>query len=268
MEYGDAFTREKLDKVTEVTPCFVLPEGYNHMGSVVKSITSIGLFIGKIELIKFRDENELIEVLDSTALVSKINRLLSDVTLYMEVIGEPAKLQVVFDKFPFFKFYRNNLKIVNFFKTRSEPSPAVFDNCSCLIIKPHASEHIGEIIKVLIENKFEISAIENFNNFNFFEFSEIYREILNDQFNDSVHEMSTGNSVVIQVRKENCVEALRQLCGPYDPEIARHLSPETLRAKYGVDRVKNAVHCSDLEEDGKTDCQYFFKIVKLMNNCK
>lgn len=33
-------------------------------------------------------------------------------------------------------------------------------------------------------------------------------------------------------------------------EISRHLRPNTLRALYGKDKVKNAVHCTDLPEDG------------------
>lgn len=33
-------------------------------------------------------------------------------------------------------------------------------------------------------------------------------------------------------------------------EIARHLRPATLRAMFGKDKIKNAVHCTDLPEDG------------------
>lgn len=33
-------------------------------------------------------------------------------------------------------------------------------------------------------------------------------------------------------------------------EISRHLRPNTLRALYGKDKVKNAIHCTDLPEDG------------------
>ncbi|MED6244921.1 Nucleoside diphosphate kinase 7 [Ataeniobius toweri] len=44
-------------------------------------------------------------------------------------------------------------------------------------------------------------------------------------------------------------------------EIARHLRPNTLRALYGKDKVKNAVHCTDLPEDGGLEVQYFFKIL-------
>ena len=33
-------------------------------------------------------------------------------------------------------------------------------------------------------------------------------------------------------------------------EIARHLRPKTLRARFGIDKIKNAVHCTDLPDDG------------------
>jgi len=45
-----------------------------------------------------------------------------------------------------------------------------------------------------------------------------------------------------------------------DPEIAKNLRPKTIRAKYGMDRVANAIHCTDLPEDGTLECEYFFSI--------
>jgi len=53
------------------------------------------------------------------------------------------------------------------------------------------------------------------------------------------------------------IESFRKLCGPMDPEIAKNLRPTTIRAKFGVDRARNAVHCTDLEEDGVVEVVYF-----------
>lgn len=49
-------------------------------------------------------------------------------------------------------------------------------------------------------------------------------------------------------------------------ELARELRPNTLRAKFGKTKVQNAVHCTDLPEDGllevilsvtkSKECQY------------
>jgi len=45
-----------------------------------------------------------------------------------------------------------------------------------------------------------------------------------------------------------------------DPEIAKSLRPRTIRAKFGESRAANAVHCTDLEEDGVLEVEYFFSI--------
>jgi len=54
----------------------------------------------------------------------------------------------------------------------------------------------------------------------------------------------------LEVRQQNVVKIFREMVGPSDPEIAKYLRPNTIRAKFGLDRVKNAVHCTDLPEDG------------------
>lgn len=42
----------------------------------------------------------------------------------------------------------------------------------------------------------------------------------------------SGPSIVMTIEKdEHVVEKFRQLCGPHDPEIAKYLRPNTLRAK-------------------------------------
>jgi nucleoside-diphosphate kinase len=66
----------------------------------------------------------------------------------------------------------------------------------------------------------------------------------------------------MEIRQENVVEAFRKLCGPHDPEIAKTLRPGTIRAKFGEDRVCNAIHCTDLPEDGVIECEYFFSILQ------
>jgi nucleoside-diphosphate kinase len=73
-----------------------------------------------------------------------------------------------------------------------------------------------------------------------------------------IDQLSAGPAVALEVRQDNAVEKFRKFCGPYDPEIARKLEPTTLRARFGTDRVLNAVHCTDLPEDGRLEVQYIF----------
>lgn len=57
------------------------------------------------------------------------------------------------------------------------------------------------------------------------------------------------------------VTSCRLLAGPHDPEVAKKLSPKSLRAKYGVDKICNAIHVTDLPEDGVLEVDYFFRIL-------
>jgi len=52
------------------------------------------------------------------------------------------------------------------------------------------------------------------------------------------------------------------VCGPHDPEMAKTVRPKSLRAVYGKDKGKNAVHCTDLPEDGILEVEYFFNILQ------
>lgn len=53
----------------------------------------------------------------------------------------------------------------------------------------------------------------------------------------------------------------RKLAGPSDSEVARQIRPHTLRARFGNDKYRNAVHCTDLPEDVNLELEYFFKIL-------
>jgi nucleoside-diphosphate kinase len=76
-----------------------------------------------------------------------------------------------------------------------------------------------------------------------------------------VTELSSGTSVLAIVRGESVVSRLREVVGPFDPEIARHLRPKSVRSLFGVDRVKNAVLCTDLPDDGPLECKFFFVVM-------
>mmetsp|Transcript_187 Transcript_187/g.208 ORF Transcript_187/g.208 Transcript_187/m.208 type:complete len:109 (+) Transcript_187:841-1167(+) len=93
------------------------------------------------------------------------------------------------------------------------------------------------------------------------EFYDVYKGIL-PEYLPLIEHLIGGPSIVLEIRQENAVQTFRQLAGPHDPEIAKYLRPNTIRAKYGLDRVRNAVHCTDMAEDGVIECEYFFNILQ------
>ena len=52
------------------------------------------------------------------------------------------------------------------------------------------------------------------------------------------------------------------ISGTLDPEIAQHIRPGTLRARFGQNKVKNAVHCTDLADDTQLELEFFFKLLQ------
>ena len=78
-----------------------------------------------------------------------------------------------------------------------------------------------------------------------------------------VDELSSGPSIVIELSKggENLVQSFRQFCGPSDPKVASAIRPGTIRAKFGVNKVQNAIHCTDLETDGAFESNFMFKVL-------
>ena len=89
----------------------------------------------------------------------------------------------------------------------------------------------------------------------------VYKGIL-PEFAAICENMIIGPCVVLEVlNKGNPVHDFRELCGPHDPDIAKTLRPGTIRSTFGLDRVRNAVHCTDLPEDGVLECEFFFKVL-------
>jgi len=142
---------------------------------------------------------------------------------------------------------------------------AVFNNCSLCLIKPHMFTEglAGQVIDMILDAGFEISAMEMFSLTRpvIEEFYDVYKGVL-PEYLPLIEHMSNGPILALEVRQQNAVASFRELCGPHDPEIAKHLRPNSIRAKFGHDRVKNAVHCTDMPEDGVLEVKYFFNILQ------
>lgn len=79
-------------------------------------------------------------------------------------------------------------------------------------------------------------------------------------FGDLVRFMTSGPCVVMAIEGENAVARYREVMGPTDSKKA----PEgTIRAKFGTDIEKNAVHGSDAPETAKTEIGFFFPAAEL-----
>ncbi|XP_974333.3 nucleoside diphosphate kinase homolog 7 [Tribolium castaneum] len=142
-------------------------------------------------------------------------------------------------------------------------------NSTCCVIKPHAISEgkLGYIISFITDAKFKITAMQTFyfSNANAEEFLEVYKGVVSD-FHALLMSFLDGPCIGLEIsgKSEDVGDVhgeFRKFCGPNDPEVARQIRPNTLRARFGLDKYKNAVHCTDLKEDTELELEYLFKIL-------
>jgi len=154
-----------------------------------------------------------------------------------------------------------------YFETPHAPT-ATFENCTCCVVLPHVLKEgrAGEVVAAIQrDGGVRITAMELFtlDRTTAAEFLEVYEGVV-PHFNESVDHFTTGPCLAMELvgqHSSDVVAQFRASAGPWDVEMAKELKPQTLRAKFGHDRVRNAVHCTDLAEDGVLECQYFFDIL-------
>lgn len=293
IDYADDYTRRALENRKGRTLALVKPDGYNHIGTVLNAAQAAGFVIARCKMVRMNAEQASQFVrLQEVQQPDDEEHLKADVCVAMELVGDDAvsKWQAIVgptdpgqarSEAP--RSLRAHLgndatrnavhasadpssaaaEIEFFFgKSHKWPTTAVFNNCSLVVVRPHAFQSAGEIVTRILGEGFEVSAmgIWHMDRATSEEFLEVYKGVM-PEYHDSCSQLCTGPSLVMEVRQENAVPAMRKLVGPHDPEVAKHLRPGTIRAKYGVDRVQNAVHCTDLPEDGLLEVEYFFNIL-------
>ena len=136
------------------------------------------------------------------------------------------------------------------------------------VIKPHTVlDGAAGLVLDIIQDHFVITALRqvHLDKVAAAEFLEVYKGVLvAGEFNSMVDEMVSGPCVAVEVADRDGaspVEAFRELCGPMDPELGRVLRPKSIRAQFGLNKMRNAVHCTDLPEDGQLEVEYMFSLL-------
>ena len=75
--------------------------------------------------------------------------------------------------------------------------------------------------------------------------------------------MSSSQSMVLALKKDNAVSAWREAIGPTNPEDA---AEGTIRRDFATSIGENAVHGSDSDENAKKEIGFFFAESELITN--
>ncbi|EPY23737.1 nucleoside diphosphate kinase [Strigomonas culicis] len=256
VDYGDDATRKKLSANSAEIMLAVSESGLLKAGIIIESLSTNNLLLKNVRLVDIPADI-------ATAIHTTTRCLL------IVVSGSDAseKADTTAQKFTGV-VTRVDTQVAEILTTLAlgpGKTTAVMQNCSVCVVKPHAVTACqeGPILQQLIDEGFLVSAIGlySMSPADADDFLEVYSGVL-PEFKKLVEQLSSGPCLAIEVCAENCVAALRAVCGPLDPEVGHALFPHTIRAKYGVDRVRNAVHCTDLEEDGPLESEFFFSLLQ------
>ena len=296
VDFGDEFTTRKLRSKKEKTFGLIKPDCLGKMGEILRRVNKEGFILTQLKMVhlsqkevaEFYREHEgkvffssLIDYLTRGPVVAFEIMGANAVTKWREILG-PTDSSVARQEAPgSIRAQFGTDKTQNachgadsadsakreaefFFGRKRRQNTARFRNSTLGIVKPHAVIEglVGPIVKEITSAGLEITAVQlhNIDKANSQEFYEVYKGVV-AEYNQMVEQLSSGPCVVLEVSGENAHGAFRELVGPSDPEIARHLRPHSLRAKFGQDKIKNALHCTDLPDDSILEVEYFFKIL-------
>jgi len=246
IEYADDFTKRTFASTSQSTVAMVMPEAMPDLGKIVDNVCRDGFVISEMKML----QGGAALILTAEDAVAKWAAMIEGKT---GVSGSltPASADE---------------EAAGIFGPASpKPTLANPDQSSLLLVRPHAvvEGNLGQIIDYVMQCGFQIANLQmmQMSRPNAQEFLEVYKGVV-PEYADWVEELTGGKCVAMQVlMAANPVLALRELCGAHDPEIASHLQPNSVRARFGSSKVKNAVHCTDLPEDGPLEVDYFFTIL-------
>ncbi|CAD5120997.1 DgyrCDS9541 [Dimorphilus gyrociliatus] len=136
--------------------------------------------------------------------------------------------------------------------------PHIYVERTLAIIKPDATEKEEEIKDIVLRSGFTILQRRKVH-LTPEQASEFYAEHYGKLFFPSlIAYMSSGPIVAVALSKDKAISHWRQLLGPTSTFKARDTNPDSLRAIYGTDDQRNALHGSDSYSNAEREIRFFF----------
>lgn len=269
--FADRATASALRSLRQRALLMVPPREMKRLGHVVSAVDRTGLIVAAFKTVRLDDVSAKRWVSMAHDMDSVDETVLSKgaLSVVMEIRGRDAmsalsslakSVHVSVDAEAAEK------EIAFFFDPQSAPScalasTAMFEKCSLCLIKPHivAEGRSGDIIQSIVSAEdIEMSACERvqLTKEDCAEFLESYSFL--KRHSEHIFELYAGPCVAMEVRGEDVVRRLRDLAGPHDAVIAREIAPKSIRAQFGHNQIRNAVHVTDLETDGAIESRFVF----------
>ncbi len=129
---------------------------------------------------------------------------------------------------------------------------------SLIICKPDCMEqkHVGKVVDRFEKAGFEIVGCK-MTRLSSAQLREHYAHVADKPFYPEIEAfMSSRPVIVLALKGDDVVAKVRELLGPTD---SRKAAKGTIRGDFGTEMMKNVVHASDSEENGRIEIARFFK---------
>ncbi|XP_042614216.1 nucleoside diphosphate kinase 7-like isoform X2 [Cyprinus carpio] len=255
--YGDQYTANKLGSKKERTLAMIKPDAVTKVGDIIQMIYDANLIVTKAKMTKltWKQAADFYTEHQSKSFFNNLVQFVSSgPVIAMELMGDEAvstwrKVLGPTDSGVAQKDAANSLRgqfgtdgtknaghgsdslasaareLEFFFPSTTGHGPsntAMYLDCTCCIIKPHAISEVltGKILKSIIENGFEISALQMFNmdRVNAEEFLEVYKGVV-AEYTNMVDELCSGPCMALEIHATDAPRTFREFCGPADPCI-------------------------------------------------
>lgn len=258
--YADNFTAQELGNRLERTLLVVKPDAVAKLSEILSAIASTGLSVVNAKMVSGSGVG--LEIVGNNA-VSAVSALAGPADPSQARSEAPNSLRARFGTSASNNAVEtgSDADIARFF-TGPAASSLGPDSALC-VVKPSLfgrnASSFAKVVGELAAGGFRITGLvsRSLSRAAAEEFLEVYKGVVGE-YSAMVDELTSGPCLALEVSGG---AGFRDFCGPSDPEIAKQLRPNTLRAKFGEDKVRNGFHCTDLAEDIGLELEYFFKVL-------
>ena len=169
--------------------------------------------------------------------------------------------------------FSRKLKIVEYCDSFTRDVFEVARKTTYGMIKPDSYLNIGKIIDMVYQNGFSLSKLKMVK-LSRETVQEFYAEHRGKPFYENLcNFMSSDYTVGMEIVGSDIINSWRKFIGPTNSEKARQEAPYSIRALFGTDGTKNAVHGSDSPETAQKEINFIFgknnraKNIPQLSNC-
>jgi nucleoside-diphosphate kinase len=163
----------------------------------------------------------------------------------------------------FLDIYGRRYKVVDYADQSTKELLFARKERTFALIKPDAYSNIGKIIDIIIANGFQINRAQML---------RLNEEMVALMFQDQANRphfkefckfMMSDVAVGLEIVGENSIERMQIITGPESPTLAKEGSQNerdkmSIRAVFGTDHTKNAIHVSRDEQGYRKEMEIFF----------